>query len=84
MAKVTQEELFKLPPHIVEAKKTNPMLRFGFGPEGKKCKTCDYLWRKEFANVYYKCAFMLKSDNTGPDHRVNWAACAKYKENING
>jgi hypothetical protein len=62
------------------AKKTNPMLVFGAGPEGKTCKTCKALRALQMGNRYYKCVHRKLTHGPGSDHRVNWPACARYQE----
>lgn len=66
---------------ITIPKKGNPMLRNGYGPEGKKCKHCTHLIRKDFhSKVYYKCFYRGDTNGAGTDHRVNWPACKLFEE----
>jgi len=59
----------------------NPMVRvFGREPDGKKCRTCRYLLKKQLGNTYYKCQYRGDSNGPGTDHRAGWDACALYKE----
>lgn len=82
MAKITYESLFGI--ITVDTSKPNPMIRsVGIGTEGKKCKSCYFLIRKSYAKVYYKCQFRGNTNGTGTDHKVNWPACSKYKEDKN-
>jgi hypothetical protein len=61
---------------------SNPMVKsFGYGPEGKRCKHCFHLFKKQYAGTYYKCDYRINTNGPGTDHRVNWAACSKFKEN---
>lgn len=54
--------------------------RHGSGPEGKRCKHCAHIYRKEFAKNYYKCDLRGDTNGPGTDHRVNWPACGKFEE----
>lgn len=59
--------------------KYNPMIEmFGVTP-GEKCKTCTWLYYKQFANKYYKCQYRNCTPGPASDHRVNWPACGKYE-----
>ena len=59
----------------------NPMVQvYGYGPEGKRCKHCKYLYYKQFANKYYKCGLRVNTNGPATDHRVNWSACGKFEE----
>ena len=73
-----QFEIFKIPP--IDKKRQNPMLKIGVGPEGKRCKTCKYLIKKQYSNTYYKCHFRGNTNGPGTDHRINWQACSYYEE----
>lgn len=53
---------------------------FGPGPEGKTCKTCAHLVRRDYAKTYYKCDKRSMSRSEATDHRVGWRACGKYEE----
>lgn len=57
----------------------NPMLAFGPGPDGMRCKDCRHLYGVRYANTYWKCR--KRGDSGGPatDHRVRWPACAKFE-----
>jgi hypothetical protein len=58
----------------------NPCVRlYGYGPEGERCKTCAKLWSHRTARTYYKCELREFTRGPGSDHRVGWAACAKYE-----
>ena len=70
----TDEELKKI-------RKINPMVKScGKGPEGKKCKQCKYIIRKEYSKTYYKCQWRGNTNGPGTDHKVNWPACGKFIE----
>lgn len=59
---------------------SNPMIwAYGFGQDGKRCKHCSYLHKKQFAGTYYKCELRGDTNGSGTDHRVNWAACSKFE-----
>jgi hypothetical protein len=73
-----QAEIFKMPPR--EFKLQNPMLKWGMGPEGKRCKHCKHLVVKRYANKYFKCAHRPNTNGPGTDHRVNWAACWLFED----
>ena len=60
--------------------KTNPMLVFGPGPEGKRCGDFDHLRDYHYAKHYYKCNEREYSASARTDHRVRWPACAKFEE----
>jgi hypothetical protein len=63
----------------------NPCVRtYGLGPDGARCKTCELLQSREYANTYYKCSLRANTGGAGTDHRVNWKACAKYKLRASG
>ena len=57
----------------------NPLVRkFGFGPEGQKCRQCAHLFYHQRANRYYKCRYRKLTFGPGSDHRVRWNACALF------
>ncbi|SGO61658.1 Uncharacterised protein [Mycobacterium tuberculosis] len=57
----------------------NEMRRvFGPGPEGKRCKTCVHLLRKQSGGTYLKCSLRTITNGAGTDHRAGWKSCAKY------
>lgn len=57
----------------------NPMVQaFGFGPDKKKCKHCQHLFHKQFANKYWKCSLRVNTNGPSTDQRVNWSACSKF------
>ena len=60
---------------------------YGYGPEGKRCRTCALLLPGPTGHSkrWYKCALRrnpLTMSFGGPDtdHRMKWNACAKYME----
>ena len=70
----------KLPPSI------NPCIdRYGPGPVGMRCKHCIHLKGFRQSATWYKCdlrKWKAKASGTvykGPDHRVNWPACARFE-----
>ena len=61
----------------------NPMVKtYGYGPEGKRCKHCSHLFKKQYAGTYYKCDLRFNTNGPGSDHRVNWSACGKFEERM--
>ena len=59
----------------------NPMVwKFGRGPEGAKCKTCDrFFVIGHRSGTYFKCELRGITRGAATDHRANWNACSKYK-----
>lgn len=54
----------------------NPMVvKHGFGPQGKTCRTCDNLVRPD---EWWKCSLRSLSHNPDTDHRLRYDACSKY------
>jgi len=72
--------LFDIP--VIPWAERNPMLKFGRGPAGKRCKECRHLFSKHYGNTYHKCRFRFDTNGPGTDHRVNWAACVKFEQKI--
>jgi hypothetical protein len=64
----------------------NPCVRaFGLGPEGKRCKECALLIRRDdCAKVYLKCALRANTRGPATDHRAGWPACGKFAEKGKG
>lgn len=62
--------------------RSNPcVLAYGPGPEGRICGDCVHLFaRGDTAGTYYKCDLRRFSNGPATDHRVRWAACAKFEE----
>jgi hypothetical protein len=60
--------------------KNNPMLSYGPGPEGKRCKDCSHLTAYSYARTYHKCDLRRVSSSAVTDHRVNWPSCARFEE----
>jgi hypothetical protein len=59
----------------------NPCVRkAGPGPEGKRCKSCAHLISITYANTYHKCELRQNTHGPATDHRVNWPACAMFKD----
>lgn len=68
-------------PELLEKpKKSNPMLKWGKGPEGKRCKECIHFLVKQLSNRYFKCSQRKITNGPGTDHRANWPACAKFQQ----
>jgi len=69
---------------ITKQGNSNPMVMlYGKLPGEKKCKTCTFLFAKQFANRYYKCGFRQCTGGRASDHRIGWDACKKYEEDEN-
>lgn len=64
----------------------NPMVMLhGRGPEGVKCKSCQYLYRKPYhGKHYYKCEKHGDTKGAGTDMRVGWEACKLYQPEEKG
>ena len=60
----------------------NPMVR-AYGEYLKdvrlRCMDCNHLYVKRLSKNYYKCAYRGNTGGPGTDHRVRWAACAKFE-----
>lgn len=77
-------ELFDLldpdDPNFERYTNKNPMvIKYGFGPEGCKCKECGFFYRKQYAKTYFKCQKRGNTNGEKTDHRANWKACKFYK-----
>lgn len=65
---------------IVPSQGENPMLVFGYGPDGATCKSCAHLIRDDWHNkTYLKCNLRKHTRGAGSDHRASWPACKKYE-----
>jgi len=47
--------------------------------EGKTCKTCTYLEKREWQNTYYKCKKWHLSHSNATDIRLKNKACGMYE-----
>ncbi|MFT9848499.1 hypothetical protein [Aneurinibacillus sp. REN35] len=78
-----QLDLFPDMPYLEplpESNHPNRMVRqFGEGPEGTTCKTCRFLYKKEWNRTFYKCELYRDSNGPGTDFRKKWQSCSKYK-----
>jgi hypothetical protein len=64
-----------------KGKKANPcLLRYGPGPDGAQCTTCQHLFAKVYGHTYYKCELRKNTHGPATDHRQRWPACGKYAE----
>lgn len=45
-----------------------------------KCKECEFLQARAFANTYYKCLKSKVTSGPATDWRVNWMACGRFKK----
>jgi len=63
-------------------KKVNPMvIKYGPGPEDKRCKHCEYSeWHQHGAKVYVKCKLRGITRGAGTDHLANWETCSRFRE----
>lgn len=60
--------------------RVNPCVRlYGVDPEGRKCKDCSHLYRKQMSKVYIKCDLRENTNGPGTDHRAGWTACARFE-----
>ncbi len=69
--------LFQLPEPIHKSQ-LNPMLVFGIGEPGTRCKDCRFLKKYQQAGTWFKCQ-LRPSGGKATDHRANWQACAKFQ-----
>jgi hypothetical protein len=61
---------------------SNPMIPAHGITEGKKCKDCIFVYRREFAKRYYKCEKRGKPKaSVQNDHKLKWDACGLFQEN---
>ena len=62
----------------------NPMVRAnGLLEPRRRCKDCKHLFYHMTVKRYYKCDLRGFSYGAATDHRVNWWACTKFKEEKN-
>ncbi len=59
---------------VVPAKGENPMLVFGYGPDGATCKDCVQLQSFKQSATWHRCALRVRGN-----HKVSWPACKKYE-----
>ncbi|GEM_PF-2826388 len=61
----------------------NPMLAFGIGEPGTRCKDCRHLQRFHQVATWFKCSLRTYGKGiTGgkaTDHKANWQACSKFQ-----
>lgn len=50
--------------------------------KNERCKTCEHIVKKEYANIYYKCALMTLKASSTSDIRVNHV-CDLFELTIN-
>ena len=59
----------------------NPKLSVGKGPDGKHCRDCANLRKKDYhCKAYYKCVLIGNSNGPGTDIRLKWPACYYFKQ----
>jgi hypothetical protein len=51
----------------------------GKGPEGKTCKTCQYLVRTEYSKVYFKCGTWKITAGPGTQIATTDPCCIRYQ-----
>jgi len=60
-------------------KKPNPCIaKFGRGPEGRKCKDCAILRRRQYSKTYIKCMARGDTASVATDHLAGWPACIRF------
>ncbi len=52
----------------------------GRGPEGKRCKDCEFIGYVEFSKRYYKCGRVPISHGAGTQIATTDIACSFFKE----
>lgn len=76
-----QGKLFEVESIGDNLKPRNPMLKWGAGPIGKKCKECEHIIsHRPGANKYFKCLKRGITNGAGTDHRINWQCCIYFVE----
>ena len=74
-----QAWLFEAERKFSKEHQPNPCVRM-YGPrEGRQCKECRLLRRKQFnGKTYFKCFYRGDTRSEATDHRAGWDACAKF------
>lgn len=68
------------PRYTSRLKEVNPMIiKYGPGPEDKRCKHCEHLGGYQQSAVWFKCRLRGVSHSTATDHRANWETCSKFE-----
>lgn len=63
-----------------EKQNANPCVdTYGPGPQGKECKDCIHIVGICHARVYYKCRLRKLTNGHGSDHKLRYAACARFE-----
>lgn len=79
MSELNLDFLGKEPRYKSRLKEVNPMVvKYGLGPDDKRCKDCEYLVGYRQSKVWYKCKLRGVSKSEATDHRVNWETCSKF------
>jgi hypothetical protein len=56
---------------------------FALGPEGSTCGTCEHLYRRQYASVYWKCRLAMRAGGGtgGPSTDVvkRWRGCDRWE-----
>jgi hypothetical protein len=64
---------------IVPYKCENPMLIYGYGPEGAECRDCVHFLRvRHHDATYRKCDLRTLTHGKGSDHKASWPACKRF------
>lgn len=65
--------------------KTNPLIRvYGPGPDGAKCRDCQFQFFREFAKKYSKCEKREVSSSPKTDHNSRYQACGLFRPKPTG
>lgn len=75
-----QGKLFEAESIVDNLKSRNPMLKWGAGPKGRKCKDCIEIFKVTYSKKYYKCKRRGESRSSSTDHRINWQCCIYFVE----
>ena len=51
----------------------------GKGPDGRTCKTCQYLVRTQYAKVYFKCGTWTITGGPGTQIATTDFCCSRYQ-----
>jgi hypothetical protein len=80
MKKFAQLSFLRDAPKLDNLKSNNPMLKWGPGPAGRKCKECIHIVAHHpRAKRYLKCRKRGITSGAGTDHRANWHCCAYFE-----
>jgi hypothetical protein len=78
---MSEQALFDAARMVAPDRNPNPCISlYGYGPEDKRCKTCDFIFCHEYRKRFWKCSQRKYSHTAKTDHRLKWDACGKYSE----